>query len=54
MFYVMKMENITKIPESLIFKRWTKSATDDVHIHLQPDDDYSKSVNIARFASLSA
>ncbi|KAK0570508.1 hypothetical protein LWI29_002351 [Acer saccharum] len=30
MFYVMKVENITKIPESLIFKRWTKSAADDV------------------------
>ena len=54
MFYAMKVENITKIPESLIFKRWTKSAADDIHIHLQPDNDCLKSVDIARFASLSA
>ncbi|KAK3222078.1 hypothetical protein Dsin_009103 [Dipteronia sinensis] len=54
MFYVMKVENITKIPESLIFKRWTKLPVDDVRIQLQPDDDYSKSVDIAWFASLSA
>ncbi|KAK3212459.1 hypothetical protein Dsin_017165 [Dipteronia sinensis] len=46
--------NITKIPESLTFKRWTKSATDDVRIQLQPDDDYSKSVDIARFASVDS
>ncbi|KAK3229346.1 hypothetical protein Dsin_001227 [Dipteronia sinensis] len=43
-----------KDQESLIFKRWTKSAADDVCIQLQADDDYSKSVDIARFTSLSA
>ncbi|KAK3218619.1 hypothetical protein Dsin_012589 [Dipteronia sinensis] len=26
MFYVMKIEHLKKIPESMIFKRWTKSA----------------------------
>ncbi|KAK2661534.1 hypothetical protein Ddye_000108 [Dipteronia dyeriana] len=54
MFYVMKVENITKIPESLIFKRWMKSAADYVRIQLQPDEDCLKSVVIARFTSLSA
>ena len=54
MFYVMKVEHLRKIPESMMFKRWTKSAARDVLIKLQPDDEFSKGIDISRFASLSA
>ncbi|KAK2638941.1 hypothetical protein Ddye_026736 [Dipteronia dyeriana] len=54
MFYFIKVEHLRKSPESLIFKRWTKSAAHDVLIKLQPDDEFSKGIDISRFASLSA
>ena len=54
MFYVMKVEHHRKIPESMIFKRWTKLAARDVLITLQPDDEISKGIDISWFASLSA
>ncbi|KAI9191323.1 hypothetical protein LWI28_006906 [Acer negundo] len=53
MFYVMKVEHLKKI-ESMIFKRWTKSTACDVLIKLQPDDEFSKGIDISQFASLSA
>ncbi|KAI9192549.1 hypothetical protein LWI28_024574 [Acer negundo] len=54
MFYIMKVEHLKKIPESMIFKRGTKSATRDVFIKLQPDDEFSKGIDISQFSSLSA
>ncbi|KAK2652677.1 hypothetical protein Ddye_012533 [Dipteronia dyeriana] len=54
MFYVMKLEHLRKIPESMIFKRWTKLAACDVLMKLQPDDEFSKGIDISWFASLSA
>ncbi|KAI9164886.1 hypothetical protein LWI28_003998 [Acer negundo] len=54
MFYVMKVEYFKKILESMIFKRWTKSAALDVLIKLQPDDEFSKGIDISWFTSLSA
>ena len=53
MFYVMKVEHLRKIPESMIFKRWTKSAARDVLMKLQPNDEFSKGIDISQFASLS-
>ncbi|KAK2662270.1 hypothetical protein Ddye_000844 [Dipteronia dyeriana] len=53
LFYVMKVEHHRKIPESMIFKRWTKSAAHDVLMKLQPDDEFSKGIDIYRFVSLS-
>ncbi|KAK2649177.1 hypothetical protein Ddye_016666 [Dipteronia dyeriana] len=53
MFYVMKMEHLRKILESMIFKKWTKSATRDVLMKLRLDDDFSKGIDISWFASLS-
>ncbi|KAK3211270.1 hypothetical protein Dsin_015976 [Dipteronia sinensis] len=54
MFYVMKVKHLKKIPESMIFKRWMKSAALDVIIQLQSDDEFSKGIDISRFASLNA
>ncbi|XP_021802088.1 protein FAR1-RELATED SEQUENCE 5-like [Prunus avium] len=56
LFYVMKCEHLTKIPPTLIMKRWTKSAQSDTCTECfdKGKDTTNEGVEMARYGSLSA